>query len=335
MILATCLPICIAAGETPGTGLPSASSTSAMSPMAKISGCCGRLKSGFTFTRPALSSSTPSCWVSGVAETPAAQRIVPARMISPVTSSTSPARMAFTCSAVRTCTPSFSSWRCALADKSGGKCASTRGEPSMRMMRACVGSMCRKSPAKTVRASSAKAPASSTPVGPPPTMTMVKSRSCSVMSGSVSAFFKREQNITANAERVVERFEAGRKLFPFGMAEIAGLAAEREHKVVVVERRFFEENFFLRQIKTGDGFHQNGDVRTVGENGTNRLGDVRRGKSGGGDLIKQRLKEVMVRAVNERDARIRRLKSPAEGQSAKTRAQHDDMFFVRHVNNLK
>src|SRR5438067_586591 len=54
-----------AAGETPGTGWPSSCSTSARSPMAKTSGCPGRLKSGFTLTRPARSNSTPSFFVNG------------------------------------------------------------------------------------------------------------------------------------------------------------------------------------------------------------------------------------------------------------------------------
>ena len=48
--------------------------------MANSSGWPGTLKSGFTFTRPALSSSTPSFRVSGTAETPAAQMMFPARM---------------------------------------------------------------------------------------------------------------------------------------------------------------------------------------------------------------------------------------------------------------
>ena len=39
----------MAAGETPGTGLPFGSSTSAMSPMAKTFGWPGRLRSGSTF----------------------------------------------------------------------------------------------------------------------------------------------------------------------------------------------------------------------------------------------------------------------------------------------
>ena len=67
-----------------------------MSPTANTSGRPGTLQSGFTLMRPALSSSTPSFFVSGDAATPAVHRIVPARMISPLSNSTSPSRISFT-----------------------------------------------------------------------------------------------------------------------------------------------------------------------------------------------------------------------------------------------
>jgi len=65
------------------------------------------------------------------------------------------------------------------------------------------------------------------------------------------------------------------------------------------------------------------------------LRDVRRGKAARRNLVEQRLEQVMVRAVNERDARIGHLKMLAEGQPAETGAQHHDMeFFVSHAINV-
>ena len=89
---------------------------------------------------------------------------------------------------VRTSAPIFSNCLCALAESSGDKFARMRGPASIKITRACVGSIRRKSAFNTCRASSANAPASSTPVGPPPTTTIVINRSCSSTAASVSAF---------------------------------------------------------------------------------------------------------------------------------------------------
>ncbi|MEY2466183.1 MAG: hypothetical protein QOD03_704, partial [Verrucomicrobiota bacterium] len=48
-------------------------------------------------------------------------------------------------------------------------------------------------------------------------------------------------------------------------------------------------------------------------------------------LVQQRLKQMMIRAIHERDAGVRLMKMFAEFQAAKSRAQHNDMFcFVHH-----
>ena len=60
--------------------------------------------------------------------------------------------------------------------------------------------------------------------------------------------------------------------------------------------------------------------------------DFRRGEAGSRDLIKQRLKEMMIGAVDESDARVRIAEMFAEGQPSETGPQDNDMprAFVRH-----
>ena len=94
-IFATCFPICIAAGETPGTGLP----FSRLAP-GQIAGwrrlpMRRQAEVGIhSLTRPVFVEFAELV-VNGVAATPAAKVIFPVRMISPFASSTSPARSNF------------------------------------------------------------------------------------------------------------------------------------------------------------------------------------------------------------------------------------------------
>ena len=156
--------------------------------------------------------------------------------------------------------------------------------------------------------------------------------------GFIFSFFKREQDTAAEAQRVVESLEAGRELLPFVVAEVAGVAAQREHEIVVFQRARFEEHFLLREVETDRLVEQHGDVGTVGQDGADGLRDIRGGQRAGGHLIEQRLEQMMVGPVNDRDARIGMPKMLAERQAAEARAEHDDVklfgsFF--HMNKVE
>jgi len=92
----------------------------------------------------------------------------------------------------------------------------------------------------------------------------------------------------------------------------------------------------LREVETGRLVEQHRDVRPVGQDGTDGLGDIRGGQGACGDLIEQRLEQVMIGAVNERDTRIGVMEFFAERQAAKARAEHDDMnlFASLHAERL-
>ncbi len=111
-----------------------------------------------------------------------------------------------------------------------------RGPASTRSTRVCAGSIARKSRASARRASSATAPASSTPVGPPPTITIVSRRALSSGFDAISARSKASRMPPADRGRVVERLEAGRVHGPFVAAEVAVRRAGREHEEVVGDR---------------------------------------------------------------------------------------------------
>ena len=91
---------------------------------------------------------------------------------------------------VATSTPSLLSDCVALTESTGENADSIRSPPSTSRILADVGSMERKSFLSVSREISATAPASSTPVGPPPIMTKVRSNFLRCSSFSSSAFSK-------------------------------------------------------------------------------------------------------------------------------------------------
>ena len=306
--------------------------------MAKISGWPGTLKSGFTFTRPAWSSSTPSFWVSGVAETPAAQMMFPARMISPLASSTSPSRILFTGVAVRTFTP-----RCfELTLGAGGKFRRIVGQHAWRAF---------EQKNHGLRG-----------INPPEIALQYRPRQFGERAGQfqpgrpaahhddgqqplthggvrfIFRLFEREQDAAPDAQRIIERFQAGREGFPLRMAEITGQAAGREDKVVVVQGAFFEQNFFIAEVKAGGLMEQHRDIGPVGQNGADGLRDFRCGQPAGGNLVEQGLEQMMIRAIDDRYHGVGAIEFFAKGQPAKTRPKHDHtnrLFFIAvHAPNF-
>ena len=99
--------------------------------------------------------------------------------------------------------------------------------------RATPGRMLRKSLRSDCRAISASAPASSTPVGPPPTMTNVSSRRCAVDVGLALGRLERQQHPAPDLERIVERLEPGCARRPLGMTEVGVRRAGGDDQVVV------------------------------------------------------------------------------------------------------
>ena len=204
------VPPCIAPWATPGVTRSSSCphGCTAASPTTKISGWPGTVRSPSTMTRPLRSVVAPAASATLRAKddawTPAPHKTVRAGMISSGafgssvgTTWTDRSSMAVTRVPTRTSTPSRSSWRRADADWPGGYGGSTRSIASTRMIRASAGSIARKLRRRVSRAISPSEPASSTPVGPPPTSTnVIHSRR---RSGSAS------RSAASNAMRIRRR----------------------------------------------------------------------------------------------------------------------------------
>src|ERR1017187_8631093 len=111
------------------------------------------------------------------------------------------------------------------------------------------------------------------------------------------------------------------------MPEVARAAAQREDKVIELEGALLQEHLPAREIKVPHPVHQDGDLGTRSENGTNRLRNIRRGKAGGRDLVKQGLKQMMVGAVNQSHLCAGMVEMLAERQAAKACTEDNNMGF--------
>lgn len=66
------------------------------------------------------------------------------------------------------------------------------------------------------------------------------------------------------------------------------------------------------------------------QNGSNRLRDFWRGKTRGRNLIKKRLKKMVIGGIHNRQTGRRMMKSMAELQPAKASSQNEDVIILPH-----
>ena len=127
-------------------------------------------------------------------------------------------------------------------------------------------------------ASSAIAPASSTPVGPPPNDGEGRERLATVSVFLVFSAFKIQQDAPADIGRVLNFFETRRKRLPGLIAEIAVPGARRDDQMIVIERApVFQHDAVFIPLHICDPAHQNPCVRLVAEEFTDRRGDISQG----------------------------------------------------------
>jgi len=180
----------------------------------------------------------------------------------------------------------------------------------------------RKSRDTAWRASSAIAPAISTPVGPPPITTNVSSESRTLVLLRLGTL-QREEDAAADGERILDRFDAGRVSRPIVAAEVGVSGAGREDQPVVRERTSALEHHVagVRKDRT-NAVEQHADVLRASQDRPDRRRDIGGGQGRGRDLIQQRLKDVVVAPVDQRDVDV----SPREplGRGEPAEAAADD-----------
>ena len=268
------------------------------------SGWPGTERSGFTATLPARSSSARRAL--GQATTPGRR---PPTARSPPRSArrrscTAPRSMAVTARPSTTSTPSRASWLPRrLAQRLGERREDRRAGLDQQDARA-AGSMLSNSDFSACRAISASAPASSTPVGPPPTMTNVSSRRWRVAIGLALGPLEREQHAPADLERIVERLEPGRVRLPTRRGRSTSASrpsrrsGSRSRAIAAVEVHLLARPGRCARPSPAARARSAARAGSSGSATAMSPGD----SAGGGHLIQQRLEDVVVVAIDQRDA---------------------------------
>ena len=203
-----------------------------------------------------------------------------------------------------------------------------RGEPSSRITRVCFGSMRRNSRASVCCAISLIVPAISTPVGPPPMTTKVSQASRSAPTVARSALFERADDAGADLEGVGERLQPGRVALPFVVAEVAVRHAGGDDEMVpgdrlaAVERGGPRGDVDRSHLRLQD--RQVAARHLAAQRVADRRAHRRRAQARGRDLVEERLEQVMVGAVDERDLDRRLRERPHRLDAAEAAADDED-----------
>ncbi len=126
------------------------------------------------------------------------------------------------------------------------------------------------------------------------------------------------------SRRVVDLLQARRDLFPFVMAEIGVPGAGRDDQVVVVDLAAIGHHRLLLGVDAGHLGELNAAIPVAAQNAADRRGDVGGRKAGRRHLVEERLEEMIVVAVDDRDAERRAGKRLGGGDAAESRADDDD-----------
>jgi len=109
------------------------------------------------------------------------------------------------------------------------------------------------------------------------------------------------KHVLANRERVGQRLDAGREGLPFVMTEIGVSGTRRDHQEVVRRALLADQHQPLRRIDPRHRLHEHGGIGLPAENRTDWSRDRVGRQSGGGHLIEQWLKQVIVVSIDQRD----------------------------------
>src|SRR5262245_66688347 len=107
------------------------------------------------------------------------------------------------------------------------------------------------------------------------------------------------------------------------MAEIVVSRSRGHDERVVVDRAIAEHNAPGGNIDAGYFAEHDFDVLAAAQDGSQRLGDIGGRQSARGHLVEQRLKEVEIAAVDQRDLNIGAFESAGSAEAAEAAADDD------------
>ena len=145
-----------------------------------------------------------------------------------------------------------------------------------------------------------------------------------------SRLLEREQDPSADMERVVDRLDTRCMPRPVAVAEIAVGRARRQDEGVIVRRRpRGEDDPATLVIDALDAIEQHAGARVLFYDRAHRSRDIRRRQAGSRDLVEQRLKQMVVLPVDQGNIDGMAREFGARCETGKTGADDHNMWRVR------
>ena len=122
--------------------------------------------------------------------------------------------------------------------------------------------------------------------------------------GEFFGIFECQQNPAPNFHCIFKALQAGGKALPFRMPEIRMARASCKNQIIVGKIEVARMNNSLVHINRLHFGQHHFDVLAFVQNRAHRRGDVSRRERSGRDLIKERLKEVVIGAVEDSELNV-------------------------------
>lgn len=109
------------------------------------------------------------------------------------------------------------------------------------------------------------------------------------------------EDAAADLGGVLDGFQAGRQRLPFPGARVMLAGTGCQDQRVVLDARVAQPHAVVRGIEARHFALPDADVALAAQHGTQRRSDVRRRQTAGGHLIQQRLEQVKIPPIDQRD----------------------------------
>ena len=147
------------------------------------------------------------------------------------------------------------------------------------------------------------------------------------------------QHVVPDTDRLGDVLEAEAVLRHAFEAEIVRLTPDSEDQVVVRDRTVGRHDAIRGRLEAGDLGHAELGVGLASQNGADRAGDLLGLEPRGGDLVEQRLEQMVVVAVHQHHVDRRLTQCARRAQPAESGSDDDDArsgrALGRHLNRVR
>ena len=156
----------------------------------------------------------------------------------------------------------------------------------------------------------------------------------SLFIGFALGHLEGQQNATPDLQRVVDALESGRVGFPLRVPEIRVAGSRRQNKVVVLQLAVPQDHLSRADID-GDGLCQkNPCIFLSAKDGAYRVGNIAGGQPGRGDLIQQRLEQMIIATIDDGDTDIAILQGSRCAQAPEPCSHDDDTCWGTQLSHV-